>query len=157
MQRAYRNATLSPDPSTQNGAVLLAENGVQIGEGCNDFPRGVNPVHWTGPKEGKYARVVHAETAAIFDASRKGNYTLFTTLVCPWAACSNCAKHIAAAGVSRLVRHTFTNNGVTDNNHWYADCQIGDEILREAGIEIIEIEPVPTDIKLRRDGSIWTP
>lgn len=164
MVDAYRAATNSPDPSTQNGAVLIVQTPWVSREarrrisGFNGFPAGINPVHWNGPKEGKYARVVHAEVAAILNAARDGLPTEDSTLVAPWAACSNCAKHIAHAGVTTLVRHKFLDNGVTTNNYWHDDCMVGDEIMVEAGIRIIEIDPVSgTSIELRRDGKIWTP
>lgn len=165
---AYRHAMESPDPSTQNGAVLLAADPVSydraggwdykiIGAGCNDFPRGVDLEHWTGPKEGKYARVVHSEVSAILDAARSGHATEGATLVCPWAACSNCSKHIAAAGIAVLVRHPFFDNGVASGNSWYDDCVLGDEIMKQAGIVIVEIDPLiaGTGIQLRREGRLW--
>lgn len=154
MLRAYREALNSPDPSTQNGAVLVRPNLGLIGVGCNNFPYGVDQKHWVD-RDAKYLRVVHAEVAALLNAARTGKVTVGSTLVCPWAACSNCAKHIAAAGVTRLIRHKFSNNGVTTGSHWYDDCLIGDEIMTEAGVEIIEVEPLKTDIQLRRNGSLW--
>lgn len=152
---SYRVAQNSPDPSTQNGAVLLSEQGVVVATGWNDFPVGVDVEYWTGPKEAKYARVVHAETSVLLAAARLGITTVGTTMVCAWAACSNCAKHMAAAGVARLVRHSYSNSGADTGSHWYEDCLIGDEIFSQAGIEIIEIDPVPTDIQLRRNGALW--
>ena len=157
----YRIALGSPDPSTQNGALLLTSTDLNatgimvIGTACNEFPAGVSDKHWHGDKEAKYARVVHAETGALLDAARRGLSVVGSTMVCAWAACSNCAKHIAYAGVSRLVRHTYSNNGADTGSHWYQDCIIGDEIMREAGVEIIEVPPVATDIRLRRNGALW--
>lgn len=154
---SYEMATKSQDPSTQNGAVLLsAANLSVIGVGYNHFPLGVDSSHWHGDKEGKYARVVHAETATLFDAAKQGLSTLNSTLVCAWAACSNCAKHIVAAGVSRLVRHTFSNSGTDTGSHWYADCLVGDEIMLNAGVQIIEVDPVESDVVLRRNGQPWS-
>lgn len=155
MLKAYEAATSSPDPSTQNGAVLLASFRFK---GCNEFPEGVSSDHWNGPKEAKYARVVHAEVSALLNAARSGAVTEGSTLVAPWAACSNCAKHIAYAGVVTLVRHAFLDNGVDTSNPWYEDCLIGDEIMREAGVNIIETPPLTnTGISLRRNGQLWTP
>lgn len=153
--KAYYAAQYSPDPSTQNGSVLLGENGV-IGVGFNDFPPGIDPNYWHGEKADKYARVVHAEVSAILSAARRGNRTVHSTLIAPWAACSNCAKHIVEAGVVRLVRHAFLDNGVTTGNYWYEDCLIGDEIMKAGGVEIVEVDPVvPPGVQLRRDGKLW--
>lgn len=154
MLEAYDEATLSPDPSTQTSALLVTGTGGKV-KGHNHFPAGVSAEHWSGPKDGKYARVVHAEVAVILEAARRGVSTLGSTMVAPWAACANCSKHIADAGVKTLVRHRFIDNGVTEESPWYEDCLLGDEIMTEAGILIIEIPPVATDVRLRRNGELW--
>lgn len=151
MSQAYALASFSEDPSTQLGAVLLDPEGKTIGVGYNHFPRGVSSEHWHGPKEGKYERVAHAEVSAILSAAKAGNSTVGSTLVCPWAACANCAKYIVEAGVTRLVRHIEHDH----QQDWVKSIELGDEIMRGAGIEIIEIEPVATDIELRRGGKPW--
>lgn len=158
---SYKVALNSPDPSTQNGALLLrkSEYGINgfrvVASGFNAFPKGINAEYWHGQKEDKYARVVHAETGVLLRAAKYGESTVGTTMVCAWAACSNCAKHIAYAGVSTLVRHTYANNGADTGSHWFQDCLVGDEIMREAGVEIIEVPPVATKIQLRRNGALW--
>ena len=151
---SYEVATFSPDPSTQNGAVLYDFNGVEIGRGCNNFPSGVDVKHWHD-REQKYPRVVHAEVAAILDAGRLGNSTIGSVLVCPWAACSNCAKHIAYAGVSVLYRHPQETDEIFATGRWHDECMLGDEIMREAGIALIDKPVVQTDLRLRRNGHLW--
>ncbi|HCE3105552.1 TPA: cytidine deaminase [Vibrio parahaemolyticus] len=51
----------------------------------------------------EYGRVVHAEMEAILSCGRTNNSTLETTLYCTTFPCHNCAKHIIAAGVLRVV------------------------------------------------------
>lgn len=51
----------------------------------------------------EYGRVVHAEMEAILSCSRNGLSTVGTTLFCTTFPCHNCAKHIVAAGVERVV------------------------------------------------------
>jgi deoxycytidylate deaminase len=51
----------------------------------------------------EYGRVVHAEMEAILSCGRTNNSTLGTTLYCTTFPCHNCAKHIIAAGVLRVV------------------------------------------------------
>lgn len=155
MRVAYEMATYSPDPSTQNGAVLVNREGTIIGAGWNDFPVGVDDKYWHGEKADKYARVVHAEVSAILSAAQNGFSTVDTFLFCPWAACSNCAKHIAAAGVTYLIRHPWKDG--TTGNHWADECALGDEILTEANITIVEVQPFKTETKIRRNGAIWNP
>lgn len=151
MTLAYDLASKSLDPSTQLGAVLLDYDGDIVGEGFNHFPKGVDPKHWHGPKDGKYARVAHAEVSAILDAARWGNSTDGSTLVCPWASCDNCAKYMVEAGVTRLVRHIEHD----PQSAWVTSIELGDEIMRDGGIEIIEIEPIPTNVQLIRGGKPW--
>lgn len=157
---SYLAALSSPDPSTQNGAVLVDQIGYRgtiLGIGYNHFPEGVSDAFWHGDKEEKYARVVHAETSAILNAACNGRSTNGSTLVCGWAACSNCAKHIVEAGIKKLVRHSFEQNVGTTGNYWYEDCLVGDEIMKNAGVEIVEVAPVNLDIVLRRNGQEWRP
>ena len=157
MYVSYLEARNSSDPSTQNGALLVDEYGNILGRGHNYFPPGISEGFWHGEKKLKYDRVVHAEVAAILDAAKKGIRTNYATLICGWAACSNCAKHIAAAGVKRLVRHTFEQNVGTTGNVWYEDCLIGDDIFKETGVEVLEIDPVRIDLSLLRNGESWAP
>lgn len=142
---------MSQDPSTQLGAVLLSPELYVIGVGNNHFPTGVSDEHWHGPKEAKYERVVHAELAAILDASKKGYSTDKAILVCPWASCSNCAKYMVEAGIATLARHVETD----PHSSWVESIATGDELMTGAGIDIIEVEGLPTDIKLRRGGVPW--
>jgi deoxycytidylate deaminase len=51
----------------------------------------------------EYGRVVHAEMEALLSCARNGQSTVDTTLYCTTFPCHNCAKHIVAAGVRRVV------------------------------------------------------
>ncbi|MFZ5958064.1 anti-phage dCTP deaminase [Pseudomonas knackmussii] len=51
----------------------------------------------------EYGRVVHAEMEALLSSSRSGISALGSTLYCTTFPCHNCAKHIIAAGVKRVV------------------------------------------------------
>lgn len=51
----------------------------------------------------EYGRVVHAEMEAILSCCRSGLSTIGTTLYCTTFPCHNCAKHIIASGVERVV------------------------------------------------------
>ena len=51
----------------------------------------------------EYGRVVHAEMEALLACARLGIATSGTTLYCTTFPCHNCAKHIIAAGVTRVV------------------------------------------------------
>ena len=51
----------------------------------------------------EYGRIVHAEMEAILSCGRSNNSTYGTTLYCTTFPCHNCAKHIIASGVKRVV------------------------------------------------------
>lgn len=51
----------------------------------------------------EYGRVVHAEMEALLACARLGISTLGSTLYCTTFPCHNCAKHIVAAGVTKVV------------------------------------------------------
>ena len=51
----------------------------------------------------EFGRVVHAEMEAILACSREGISTRDATLYCTTFPCHNCAKHIIASGIIRVV------------------------------------------------------
>lgn len=120
---------------------------------CNEFPSGVSytPERWERPL--KYSFIEHAERNVIFEAARKGYRTQGATLLSPWAACADCARAIIQAGIVQLVR--FDNHG--PNERWDESIAIGDTMMREAGVEIVELKkPAPGTfgITLRRNGAL---
>jgi deoxycytidylate deaminase len=52
---------------------------------------------------GEFARPVHAEMAALIDAARRGVAVDGKSIYVTTFPCHNCAKHIIAAGISRVV------------------------------------------------------
>src|SRR5205807_7878392 len=51
----------------------------------------------------EFGRIVHAEMAAICDAAMRGVPIRDSTLYCTTFPCHMCARHIIAAGISRVV------------------------------------------------------
>jgi len=51
----------------------------------------------------EFGRAVHAEMDAILSCARNGTRTRGSTLLCTTFPCHNCAKHIIAAGIRRVV------------------------------------------------------
>ncbi len=51
----------------------------------------------------EYGRVVHAEMEAMLSCARNGIGTVGTTLYSTTFPCHNCAKHIVAVGINRVV------------------------------------------------------
>jgi len=134
-------SVLSQDKSTQNAAMIISAGGRSITE-VNSLPLGVdsNPDRCSRPK--KYLFWEHAERAVIYQAAVVAFDICESTMVCPWAACADCARAIAMSGICRLVR--LPDNEWASNPRWAESCKAGDEILRESGVEIVEI-----DVKMR--------
>jgi deoxycytidylate deaminase len=51
----------------------------------------------------EFGRIIHAEMSAISDAARLGRATLHGTLFSTTFPCHMCARHIVAAGITRVV------------------------------------------------------
>ena len=158
MIMCYGQALSSPDPSTQNAAVLCSPSGRYIWatRSRNEFPRGVvsTAPRWERPL--KYSIVEHAERNAIYAAARQGIATDGLTMVCPWAACADCARAIIQSGIRRLVTHT-PEVGDT-NERWGASINIAMTMLEEAGVTVVEIVgPIGGLPPILRNGEMLTP
>jgi dCMP deaminase len=139
MRSCFYAASTSPDPSTQNAAMVLLSGNTRdrvkfIGPRRNEFPNGVLnvPSRWERPT--KYMFVEHAERAVIYQAARDGVTLRGATMVAVWAACSDCARAIIAAGIVRLVRHSGHGKSET----WDESIRIGDRMMLEAGIVLYD-------------------
>lgn len=160
MRTAYVLAQRSPDPSTQNGALLYNPEGDIIGNHVNQFPSGVvyTDERWERPL--KYEVIEHAERNSIYMAAKWGLETDNSTMVAVWAACSDCARGIIQAGVRRLVRHKqASERGRQNAAHWNGSISTADMMLIEAGVEIIEFDYVfgEEDLAIRHGGEVVIP
>lgn len=134
LREAYEEARFSEDPRTHNGAILVVSD-VIIARGSNRLPPKIEnrPARLVSPA--KYQWLIHAEQSAIGAAAFAGFSTRGATLFCPWAACSSCAKLIIAAGVKTVVVHDSLMRLTPPR--WQEEVEIGQEMLTEAGVEII--------------------
>lgn len=151
-----QEALNSPDPSTQNGAVLVRSNTVYTNTfACNQFPPGVQYTEDRWERPAKYEYIEHAERGAIYSAARQGIPTQGLTLVCPWAACADCARAIICAGVQTLV--TMSPHGNT-HTRWQGTIDTALVMLEEAGVGVVRIDgPLGNCQPLRRNGELIEP
>ena len=151
MALAYNEAARhSNDTKTQNGAVLVSRLRQSM-YGANHIP--VDGIEQT--PENKSLWMIHAEHAAIADAGRFGVSTEGATLVCPWSACTGCAKQIIAAGISLVIRHAPMMRRTYGN--YSENIAKADEMLRLAGVQIVEFdEPIGGVVNLM-NGVSWEP
>lgn len=155
LQSAYRFALNSPDPSTQNGALIFDPELLLLAAGTNRFPLGVKETteRWARPL--KYEFVEHAERNSIYRCAVLGHSTAGATMVCPWAACSDCARAIVCARIVRLVRHQDASDRSPER--WIESIKVADTILQEGGVEIIDIAGPVDGPELLHSEVLWTP
>jgi dCMP deaminase len=129
--------------------------GEAISIGANRFPGKVKdlPERWERPI--KYSYVEHAERNAIYHAARMGRPTQNCTMYCYWAACADCARAIILSGISRLVTHKI----IMDISHerWKDTIEVAFGMLREAGVQLDQVEEPIEEYQIRFNGALWTP
>lgn len=156
MRRAYEKAQESPDPSTQNSALLVTDVHTWIvAEDVNRFPDGVayTPERWERPL--KYKVIEHAERNVIYQLARKGYPTQGLVMISPWALCSDCGRAIIQAGIKRLVTH----KQAVDRSppFWMEEVKVAYTLLQEAGVELEFLDATFGDIEIRHSGEVWRP
>jgi dCMP deaminase len=153
LRAAWKLASYSPDPRTQNAAYIIDLDGHLISSGLNVFPTGVQetPRRW----EEKEPYVEHAERNALFRAASAGNSTAGAIMVCGWAACPECARGIIQCGIKTLVRHRDATN--RSRVKWQAGIVLADMMLIEGGVTIIDIDGPVGGNPVLHDGVSWTP
>ena len=128
----HATSARSKDPNTKVGAVIVDQDNKIVGMGYNGFPPGVKDYkdRWEGKdadgSKTKYKYVVHAEMNAIFNSFKpvKG-----CKVYIPFWPCSDCAKHMAAAGIDEII--------IEDTE--YYDKPLTRKILIEAGVKVRDV------------------
>lgn len=163
MYRAYEVALLSPDPSTQNGALLYHfPTKTVVAEACNTFPDGVvqSDERWND-RSWKYPLVDHAEANVLLTAFRKGVFNECDvkdmTLICPWAACTGCTGVIIGFGLRSVITHK--QGLATSHGLWVDDVKKARVMMAEAKNAVsYEIYDGPVgDITIRHDSKPFSP
>ena len=157
MKKKGRNskAKESPDPSTQNGAILISADGEMLSAEVNRFPDGVKetPERWQRPL--KYKIIEHAERNAIFAAGRAGIKTDGLIMVACWATCTDCARAIIQSGIKLLVTHKQAYDRSPES--WKTDIDLALQMLKEAGVEVVMYDGEIGVKRLRHSGELWNP
>jgi dCMP deaminase len=163
---AYNLAKESPDPSTQNGAIILGsswrdvelENRLQIfikGKACNTFPKAVKSSPERLQRPLKYDLIEHAERRAIYDAAFNGVPLQGTTMFVPYFACAACARAIICSGIKEVIGHQEMMNKTPA--HWKKSIEIALIMLEEAGIKTELVLGQLDGPELLFNGSVWKP
>ena len=108
MQMAEAAASLSQDPDTQVGCVIVKDNYV-LASGFNGTPRGCDNTckHHTGVTK---SEVIHAEMNALMQMARSTQSTVGATAYTTLQPCLPSAIHMYQAGITRVVFRDSTDN-----------------------------------------------
>lgn len=148
IERAYSEARLSPDPSTQNGAVIVDMWGNVVGKGCNRPPDGIEV------GENKEYTIEHAERAAIYQGSLSGSL-LGLTMYCCWACCPSCSRAIILCGIKTLVVHE--ERMLLTPERWREQVDFGLYMLDKCGVEVVKWSGKIGCEPILVNGELWEP
>lgn len=155
MRAAYEAATNSPDPSSQNGAVVVSEQKI-IATSWNRFPPRVKVTpERLANRDIRLGLTVHAEVAAMTTMATLKESSKGTTLVCPWAACEVCADVIADAHVAHVIVHK--DRMELTHAEWGPKIVLALETLRESGVKVAYVEGKLNAAQIRVAGQPWNP
>jgi dCMP deaminase len=145
----------SDDLHTNNGALILSRGGSILALGANHFPEGVFVTAERQERANKKPFMEHAERDVIYACSRKGVATEGSTMYCPWAACTDCARAIIEAGIHRVVVHKQMMDKTPDR--WKAEIEIANVMLDEAGILVDIYDGEIGGVEVLFDCELWQP
>ncbi len=157
MRLAYQIAEqLSPDPSTRVGALLFHPERQNVLFGVNHLLTGYpkTPADLTD-RTRKYKLIEHAERDVIYKAARMGYPTEGAILVCPWAACTDCARAICLSGIIRVISHA--NALEQTPKRWQEDLQIAKELFESAGVDYVFWRGEVGECQNLFNGRYWKP
>lgn len=104
LKTAQLISSLSKDPSTKVGAVIVDDDKNIVATGYNGFPKGFpDTEEYLNNRELKYEYVEHAERNAIVQAAKNGAKLNNCTLYSTHFSCISCAKGVTNAGIKRFV------------------------------------------------------
>ena len=123
-------STLSKDPRTKVGAMILRPDLSIVSQGYNGFPSGFpdDEKYWSD-RNIKNALVIHAEENALDYANTL--YLPEHILICTHYACPRCASKI----IKRKISHFYYINEKREDHN----CGLTDEVFERAGIKTHKI------------------
>lgn len=130
-------STLSKDPSTKVGAIILDDDGNTLATGYNGFPRGViDRDDRYSDRETKLKFIAHSEANAIAQAARVGSRLLGSNLiVTELYPCSQCTKLIIQSGIKRV--YTPLMDIKNANPQWFKEKELSELMFKEAGVDVV--------------------
>ena len=139
-------AQKSKDPSTKVGAIIVGPDRDLRAAGFNGFPRKIRdtPERLNNRKQ-KLKLVVHAEMNAILAAARVGvplkGCTMYIAahgdnMVWGGPPCVRCTVELIQTGIEKIISWPMK----TAPSRWLSDLKQSQELLLEAGVELLARE-----------------
>ena len=154
LRQCYDVAKRSPDKSNQNGAALVSPIRYDlILLGWNRFPIGFDVD--VNDRSEKLFYIEHAERDVLFRAAKSGISTVGRVLVCPWAACGDCARAIIFSGIQRLIVHKQRMEMTPDR--WKANVEKAGRYMIDCGVEIEYFDGKVGGGPILVNGELWYP
>ena len=146
---AYEVAKASKDPTTQVGAIIIQDGDI-VSMGYNRTLYEPDHTH-----ADQCRATLHAEMDAIAKANRKGMSLKGATLVCSWTVFAECAKIIAASGITTVVTHKKAIRATP--SRWKSNLRSTQKIFQEHKIQYLLYDGDIEGITLRFNGKKWNP
>lgn len=148
LRLTLEHASMSKDPSTRVGAVIVGPDREIRSSGFNGFPRGIaDTPERLSDRDTKLSLVVHAEMNAVLNAARTGTplkgCTLYLSatdhsgLVWGGPPCTRCTVEIIQSGISEIVTRPFKSVP----SRWKESIETARSLLTEAGLSYREVQP----------------
>jgi dCMP deaminase len=129
MNIANELSSLSKDPSTKVGALILRPDLTIVSMGYNGFAKGIEDSEEIWNDRGrKYKYVIHAETNAILTSNEcLKDYIL----LCTHFPCPNCMSNIIQKGISQVYYKNEPREDHSSNETF--------NMIFEAGLEVMQV------------------
>lgn len=132
-------ASWSKDRNSKMGSMIMTPDRIPRSYGYNGFPRNIDDdVDERHGRPQKYKYFEHSERNAIYNCAREGTPTKGCYMYIAYAPCSDCARGIIQAGITKIF---IPKDAKIDNtSKWEEDWKYSKEMLDEAGVEIHYID-----------------
>jgi dCMP deaminase len=131
-------AQWSDDRSTKCGCVFVDPlNHNVISMGFNGFPRGIADEEERHERPAKYTWTEHAERNGIYNAAERGASLGGSHAFITHLPCTDCARGLIQSGVDFVY---FNEANVMGSPNWEEDFRTSQDMLMEAGIEIVGVD-----------------
>ena len=146
LEIAMSERAASDDPKAKVSApsgvgAVITSNNREISRSANVLPPKISDERSaTGQlveAEERYHIIEHAERAAIYKALNAGNDLNGATIYCTRFPCSDCARAIVWAGISRTV----FPSGFAGEERWLTSQRAALDMLRQAGVTVRYLRP----------------